>query len=104
MARSLSQAKLIAESVADGFSLFINRRGYAAASHASVSARFGSGGSRSRMMGKLEERAGIKEDSGASSSWAPDPVSGYYRPINHATEIDAVELRKLLLNNKVRPQ
>ena len=80
----------------------VDRRGYAAASHASVSARFGGGGSRSRMMGKLEERAGIKEDSGASSSWAPDPVTGYYRPINHATEIDAVELRKLLLNNKVR--
>ena len=75
----------------------VDRRGYAAASHASVSARFGSGGSRSRMMGKLEERAGIKEDSGASSSWAPDPVTGYYRPM----EIDAVELRKLLLNNKV---
>ncbi len=57
---------------------------------------FGSGGSRSRMMGKLEERAGIKEDSGASSSWAPDPVTGYYKPIYHATVIDAVELRKLL--------
>ncbi|KAK9992242.1 hypothetical protein SO802_027227 [Lithocarpus litseifolius] len=107
MARSLTQAKLLAESIADGFSLFINRRGYSAASHASVSASLANGGgsssSRSRiLMSKIEERASIKEDSGASSAWAPDPVTGYYRPINHAAEIDAVELRSLLLNHKVR--
>ena len=85
----------------------VDRRGYAAASHASVSASLANGGgsssNRSRiLMSKIEERASMKEDSGASSAWAPDPVTGYYRPINHAAEIDAVELRNLLLNHKVR--
>ena len=60
MARSLTQAKLLAECIADGFSLFINRRGYAAALHASVSASLASGGgsrSRSRILSKIEEKA-----------------------------------------------
>ena len=61
MAHSLTQAKLLAECVADGFfSLFINRRGYAAALHALVSASLASGGgsrSRSRILSKIEERA-----------------------------------------------
>ena len=58
MARSLTQAKLLVECVADGFSLFINQRGYAL--HASVSASLASGGgsrSRSRILSKIEERA-----------------------------------------------
>ena len=60
MARSLTQAKLLAECIADGFSLFINRRGYAAALYALVSASLASGGgsrSRSRILRKIEERA-----------------------------------------------
>ena len=58
MARSLTQAKLLVECVADGFSLFINQRGYAL--HASVSASLASGGgsrSRSRILSKIEVRA-----------------------------------------------
>ena len=60
MARSLTQAKLLAECVADGFSLFINRRGYAVALYASVSASLASGGgsrSGSRILSKIEEMA-----------------------------------------------
>ena len=60
MARSLTQAKLLAECVVDGFSLFINRRGYAVALYASVSASLASGGgsrSGSRILSKIEEMA-----------------------------------------------
>ncbi|XP_004296856.1 PREDICTED: late embryogenesis abundant protein Lea5 [Fragaria vesca subsp. vesca] len=80
----------------------IHRRGYAAASHGSVAAGFGMGGSRSTMVRKLEEKVGMKEES--SSAWAPDPRTGYYRPANRADEIDPVELRQMLLNQKVRQQ
>lgn len=73
-----------------------------AASHASVSASFGRGGPRSGILRKAEEMAAIKEESGASSAWVPDPVTGYYRPISHAAEIDAVELREMLLNQRTR--
>ena len=53
-------------------------------------------------MGKLEESDVSKAGSEASSAWAPDPVTGYYRPINQEPEIDPVELREMLLNRKVR--
>ncbi|RID50076.1 hypothetical protein BRARA_H00829 [Brassica rapa] len=39
----------------------------------------------------------------AESAWAPDPVTGYYRPSNCADEIDPAELRKMLLENKAKP-
>ncbi|MBA0870307.1 hypothetical protein Goshw_010686 [Gossypium schwendimanii] len=39
-----------------------------------------------------------------SSAWAPDPVTGYYRPENCGAEIDAAELREMLLNHRVRSQ
>ncbi|KAJ1407664.1 Late embryogenesis abundant protein [Sesbania bispinosa] len=75
----------------------LHRRGYAAASDASVRAV---NGNRSGMVvGKVEE---TKNGSEASSAWAPDPVTGYYRPINHRNEIDPVELRKMLLNPRGR--
>ncbi|GKV31474.1 hypothetical protein SLEP1_g40159 [Rubroshorea leprosula] len=53
-------------------------------------------------MGKKDQRAAIKPESGDSSAWAPDPVTGYYRPGNHTAEIDPVELREMLLNQKGR--
>lgn len=30
-------------------------------------------------------------------AWIPDPKTGFYRPENHAEEIDVAELRALLL-------
>ena len=57
---------------------------------------------RSGMVGKGEDKGVAKNGSEASSAWAPDPVTGYYRPISHTNEIDPVELRKMLLNHKVR--
>lgn len=40
------------------------------------------------------------EETTKTTSWIPDPVTGYYRPENHAKEIDAAELRMMLLKNK----
>ncbi|TKY72585.1 Late embryogenesis abundant protein Lea5 [Spatholobus suberectus] len=96
MARSFSQAKRALASA-------LHRRGYAVASDVSVRGGFDRIGNRSGMVvGKVEEKGVTKNGSGASSAWAPDPVTGYYRPINHADEIDPVELRHMLLNHKVR--
>ncbi|KAF9673281.1 hypothetical protein SADUNF_Sadunf10G0007900 [Salix dunnii] len=104
MARSLLNAKFLVASLADGLSLSVFRRGYAAAAPISA-ATFGSGGSRTRgMTGKMEDRPATKEDSEAYSAWAPDPVTGYYRPANHVAEFDPAELREMLLNHRVRPQ
>ena len=88
---------------------WLYRRGYSGAIQGIVTASFGRGGSTSRpgMVRKVEQRAVnvMKEESGSgvSSAWAPDPVTGYYRPENCAAEIDAAELREMLLNHKVKP-
>ncbi|GMP88800.1 hypothetical protein CsSME_00040646 [Camellia sinensis var. sinensis] len=37
-----------------------------------------------------------------TSSWVPDPETGYYRPENHADDIDVAELREMLLKNNIR--
>ncbi|PON88347.1 Late embryogenesis abundant protein [Trema orientale] len=106
MAGSLSKSKLLTGKALSLSS--ITRRGYAAASQGSVGAGLSRGGSMSSMVGKVEERAvnvmkGESEAAAAASAWAPDPLTGYYRPANHAVEIDPVELRQMLLNNKARP-
>ncbi|KAF5737001.1 ATDI21 [Tripterygium wilfordii] len=101
MAGSVSNAKVVVGSVMNGLFLSMSRRGYAAAP---MSASLGRGGSRVCMVGKAEESCVIKEDSGASIAWAPDPITGYYRPANHAAEIDPAELRETLLNHRGKPQ
>ncbi|CAA7406690.1 unnamed protein product [Spirodela intermedia] len=35
-----------------------------------------------------------------SSSWVPDPATGYYRPANGAPEVDAADLRRRLLSRR----
>lgn len=40
------------------------------------------------------------EESTKTTSWVPDPVTGYYRPEGHANEMDAAELRNMLLKHK----
>ncbi|KAF7120902.1 hypothetical protein RHSIM_Rhsim13G0009300 [Rhododendron simsii] len=96
MARSLSNAKLISSFVVDRISASVVRRGYAAASQGVLSGSVSGAGS-GGVMGKK-----VGEGSTKTSSWVPDPVTGYYRPENHADEIDVAELREMLLNNKVR--
>ncbi|OMO98533.1 Late embryogenesis abundant protein, LEA-5 [Corchorus olitorius] len=102
MARSVSSLKFLAASVSDALSLTISRRGFSAAPQGAMAASFGKGGSRPGLVGKMDQRATVlKEESGVCSAWAPDPVTGYYRPENCAAEIDAAELREMLLNHKV---
>ncbi|CAK9322264.1 unnamed protein product [Citrullus colocynthis] len=62
------------------------RRGYTAAPEG-VAARIG-------VMMKKEESVRSTE----KVSWVPDPVTGYYRPENCTAEIDAADLRAMLLN------
>lgn len=76
----------------------MNRRGYAAAAaNESVSGR---GGCRSGLMEKMNVRTVMQEEGGASTTWAPDPVTGYYRPEKCSAEIDPADLRAMLLNHK----
>merc|ERR1712100_23028 len=101
MARSSLNAKLLS-ALADGVSVAINRRGYAAAAaQGAVSSAVRGGGGRSGIVKQGEEKGAMKEGS-ETSSWAPDPVTGYYRPENSAAEIDVAELREMLLNQKTR--
>uniref|UniRef100_A0A0V0HQP8 Putative late embryogenesis abundant protein Lea5-like n=1 Tax=Solanum chacoense TaxID=4108 RepID=A0A0V0HQP8_SOLCH len=91
MARYFSNCKIISAFVVDSVSVAIQRRGYAAASQGGVSGSVrGSGVVRSNVMESNK------------TSWVPDPVTGYYRPESHAKEIDAAELRNMLLKYKPR--
>ncbi|XP_030513935.1 late embryogenesis abundant protein Lea5-D [Rhodamnia argentea] len=101
MARSITSfSKFVPASIAANLSVAIARRGFAASAPGAASA-----GSRVGLVGKVEEMAATKEQSGgASSAWGPDPVTGYYRPANRAAEIDVAELRAMLLNHKVGTQ
>ncbi|KAJ0699328.1 putative Late embryogenesis abundant protein, LEA_3 subgroup [Helianthus annuus] len=40
------------------------------------------------------------EKSKKSSSWVPDPVTGYYKPEGQINPVDAAELRELPLKQK----
>ncbi|XP_042516022.1 late embryogenesis abundant protein Lea5-like [Macadamia integrifolia] len=108
MACSLSNAKLILSAFVNGVSVSIkNRRGYTAATEGlGVISNMAEGsGAKSNVVEAGEEmmRGTIKEASSSSSEttkyWAPDPVTGYYRPEHiGAGEIDVAELREMLLN------
>ncbi|TKY54162.1 Late embryogenesis abundant protein Lea5 [Spatholobus suberectus] len=103
MARSLSQANRLGVLVADSISLVpVHRPGYAVASDVPVRVGLGNSVRRSGILGSIEEKPVKRDDSEAYSAWAPDPVTGYYRPINHTPEIDPVDLRQMLLNHKFR--
>ncbi|KAH6755495.1 senescence-associated gene 21 protein [Perilla frutescens var. hirtella] len=89
MARSYSSAKAISALITNKISDVAARRGYAAATH---TVRVGAP--------NVMLKKGTEEP--AKISWVPDPVTGYYRPENQAKEVDAAELREMLVNNKTR--
>ncbi|XP_043711754.1 late embryogenesis abundant protein Lea5-like isoform X2 [Telopea speciosissima] len=107
MARFLSNAKFLS-SLVDGVSVAITRRGYAAAATEGVvvASNMAKGsGARSEVV-KVKAGEGIRgtmKETSETKFWAPDPVTGYYRPENVAGETDVATLRELLLN-KVRQQ
>ncbi|KAI3966926.1 hypothetical protein MKX01_017577 [Papaver californicum] len=93
MACSLSNTKLVLTAVIDGISLSINRsRGIT-----SVATQAAVGSSVVRGDKMKKQSTAVTEE----SSWVPDPVTGYYRPENHADDIDVAELRETLLNQKI---
>ncbi|CAJ2653927.1 unnamed protein product [Trifolium pratense] len=53
-------------------------------------------------LGSLEEKPVSRDGPEACSAWAPDPETGYYRPINYTPTIDPVELRRMLLKPNTR--
>ncbi|XP_057964781.1 protein SENESCENCE-ASSOCIATED GENE 21, mitochondrial-like [Malania oleifera] len=101
MARFFSNAKPLPTLVADHISLPVNRRGYAAAAVQGVAATAagGGGGAAAGRSGAVVNKQG-EQTGKATSSWVPDPVTGYYRPENLADEIDVVDLRNMLLKHK----
>ncbi|XP_059298052.1 protein SENESCENCE-ASSOCIATED GENE 21, mitochondrial-like isoform X2 [Lycium ferocissimum] len=96
MARYFSNSKIVSAFIVDSASTAISRRGYAAVSQGAVfgSVR-GTGAVRSNVMMKKSV-----EESNKTTSWVPDPVTGYYRPESHVKEVDAAELRNMLLKHK----
>ncbi|CAN8231917.1 unnamed protein product [Cochlearia groenlandica] len=102
--RSLSAAVKSLFSVGSGsVSGSINfRRSYVATSQNVISAGFSKGGSTGVTVGTIEQNATLIADQEMESAWGPDPVTGYYRPVNRAAEIDPAELREMLLKNKAK--
>ncbi|KAG6513455.1 hypothetical protein ZIOFF_023785 [Zingiber officinale] len=74
----------------------VSRRGYTAAATVAINAEqnaaAGKGMADSTMTG-----GGASHASASSSSWMPDPVTGYYRPGNRRKE---TELRETILSNE----
>ncbi|CAH2078948.1 unnamed protein product [Thlaspi arvense] len=97
-ARSLSGAVKSLCSAASGnlSGSIVLRRSYAS----TTAPGFSKGCSTRVTVGKVEQRANQEAES--ASAWGPDPVTGYYRPLNRTDEIDPVELREMLLKNKAK--
>ncbi|KAM5564073.1 protein SENESCENCE-ASSOCIATED GENE 21, mitochondrial [Rosa sericea] len=92
MARSFSNAKLISALVSNT----IARRGYAAGSPGLAAVR-GEAASVSRSVNLGKKSGEDKVGSAFKVSWVPNPKTGVYGPENRADEIDAAELRNVLL-------
>ncbi|MCL7050089.1 hypothetical protein MKW94_013983 [Papaver nudicaule] len=96
-ARSFSRNSQLISSLIDGVSLSLNRsRGMSSVATQAV-------GSRKSVMEVKPKPSSSSPAGGAVtdvSSWVPDPVTGYYRPENHADEIDVAELREMLLKQQ----
>ncbi|CAH1447520.1 unnamed protein product [Lactuca virosa] len=93
MARSISNAKFLSSFLVDQLSV-VARRGYAAAtSSGSVSGSV-------RGSGVAMMKKGGEESKKSSTPWVPDPVTGYYKPEGQTNQVDAADLRELLLKQK----
>lgn len=90
----MANAKLISTLIVDQLYV-VARRGFATATQGSVSGSVrGSGVAMMKKGG---------EDSKKSTSWVPDPVTGYYKPEGQTNQVDAADqLRELILKQKNR--
>ncbi|KAL7252094.1 hypothetical protein ACSBR1_013860 [Camellia fascicularis] len=116
MARYLSSSvKFLTPSVANGISLSINLRakGYAATSlspsrggEQAAESGGDEGISIDRVVETVEEKDVVIPHShsqvfgSTTTSWAPDPLTGYYRPVDRAAQIDSVDQREMFLTHK----
>nr|UQM94826.1 precursor late embryogenesis abundant proteins containing PF03242 domain [Agave tequilana] len=91
MARFVSTLNLVA--------LFSARRGFSSAAAAATRASMGAAEA-SIMMMKGNEESGANVGTVWTSSWVPDPVTGYYKPANRVGEMDPAVLRQILLSRK----
>ncbi|KAJ9543172.1 hypothetical protein OSB04_022879 [Centaurea solstitialis] len=91
----MASTKLISSFIVDQLSVVISRRGFAMASHGSVSGTV-------RGSGVAMMKKGGDESKKSSTPWVPDPVTGYYKPEDQTNQLDAADLRELLLKNKTR--
>ncbi|KAK1279217.1 Late embryogenesis abundant protein Lea5-D [Acorus gramineus] len=100
MARSLSNA-IIRSALSDGVPVLIRRRGYSATAAAMEEKKRGYSATTAAMEEKKKVAAAVmRKKTEAETSWVPDPVTGYYRPANRRGEVDAAELRRILLSRK----
>ncbi|CAN1234215.1 Late embryogenis abundant protein 2 [Linum perenne] len=72
----------------------IRNRGFSSSAAAATAVKGGAVSAAGRVKKTGEETPAGKQ---RVSSWIPDPRTGFYRPDNVAEEIDAAELRALLL-------
>ncbi|KAJ9543171.1 hypothetical protein OSB04_022878 [Centaurea solstitialis] len=91
----MASTKLISSFIVDQLSVVIARRGFAMAAHGSVSGT-------ARGSGVAMMKKGGDESKKSSTPWVPDPVTGYYKPEDQTNQLDAADLRELLLKNKTR--
>ncbi|KAG6539313.1 late embryogenesis abundant protein Lea5-like [Zingiber officinale] len=86
MPRSLS-------TLSQGITLFLNRRAYSAAASATEK--------KTTVVVKSSNTTSASASASSSSllnSWVLDPVTGYYRPSNVGSQVEAAELRVMLLS------
>ncbi|XP_074569051.1 late embryogenesis abundant protein Lea5-like [Curcuma longa] len=86
MVRSLS-------TLSRGIALFFNRRAYSAAALAMLEKR-------TTVLSTTTSSVVSSTSSSSSNSWMPDPVTGNYRPSDIGAQVDAAELRAMLLSSK----
>ncbi|CAN1176218.1 Late embryogenis abundant protein 2 [Linum perenne] len=84
MSRSFATAGLLSAALTNA----IRNRGFSSSAAAVTTAVKG---------GAISAASRVKKTGQRVSSWIPDPRTGFYRPDNVAEEIDAAELRALLL-------
>ncbi|KAJ0512802.1 putative Late embryogenesis abundant protein, LEA_3 subgroup [Helianthus annuus] len=90
----MASAKRISSFIVDQLS-GVARRGFATGRQGSVY-----GGVKVSGGAMMKKAAG--EESKKSSSWIPDPITGYYKPEGQINPVDATELRELPLKLKNR--
>ncbi|KAI4329776.1 hypothetical protein MLD38_028124 [Melastoma candidum] len=92
MARSLSNVRMFSAYFANGIAQAIPRQGYSAAVEATAVSR-----AEGRIGGAVKLRPEKEEE---EVTWMPDHKTGFFGPGNRRDEVDAVELRAMMLRRR----